>query len=46
MWICPECGCVLDAEELYELLEELGVDRKIVKQVKESIVAKSCAEVL
>ncbi len=46
VWVCPECGCVLDAEELYGLLEKLGVDKKIIGQVRKSITALSCVRVL
>ena len=32
--VCPECGRVLDAEELFRLLKEVGVSEDTIKQIK------------
>jgi Zn-finger nucleic acid-binding protein len=32
--VCPECGRILDAEELFRLLKELGVSEDTIEKVK------------
>ena len=32
--VCPGCGRVLDAKELFRLLEELGVTQDTIEKVK------------
>ena len=32
--VCPECGRVLDAEDLFRLLKEIGVSKNTIKQIK------------
>ena len=40
--ICPDPShkCVLDAEELYTVLEELDVDEEIIDNVRKSLEGK------
>ena len=40
--ICPDPNhkCVLDAEELYDVLEELEVDEEIIDNVRKSLERK------
>jgi hypothetical protein len=40
--ICPDPShkCVLDAEELYSVLEELDVDEDIINNVRKSLESK------
>ncbi|HKZ94223.1 MAG TPA: hypothetical protein VJ249_06565 [Candidatus Bathyarchaeia archaeon] len=35
--VCPECGRILDAEELLRLLKRLGFSKGLVKQVQTEI---------
>lgn len=37
---CPKCGRILDAEELYRMLESLGISQDTIEKVKEEIILK------
>jgi hypothetical protein len=43
--ICPDPNhkCALDAEELYDLLEELEVDEDIINNVRKSLNSKTAS---
>lgn len=35
--VCPKCGAILDANELFRLLEELKISKKSKRFIKEEI---------
>ena len=37
VWVCPQCGRITDAEGLYDLFEKLGIDKKLIKGIKDAI---------
>lgn len=40
VYVCPKCGSIINAEELFRLLERIGVKRKIIGKVRSDVVAK------
>ena len=37
--VCPKCGRILDAKELFRLLETLGFTEKTIERIKEEHLA-------
>jgi len=35
--VCPKCGYVLDADQLYRLLRELEINDKLIDQIRTRI---------
>jgi transcription initiation factor IIE alpha subunit len=35
--VCPKCGRILDANELFRLLKELGISDDLIKKIEEEI---------
>ena len=42
--VCPKCGDVLDAEELFRLLKELKVDKELIEKIRSAILYKNILE--
>ena len=39
--VCPKCGDILDAEELFRLLEELKIDKALIEKIRSAILYKN-----
>ena len=39
--VCPKCGAILHAEELFRLLREAGIDGGLEERLEEKIKAKN-----
>ena len=44
--VCPKCGRVLDAEELFRLLETLGLTEETIEKIKKEYITKRVAHEL
>ncbi len=39
VYVCPKCNKIVNAGELFRLLESIGIEKKIIDKVQSSIVA-------
>jgi len=39
VYVCPNCHSIVNADDLYKLLEGIGIERKIIDEVLSNIVA-------
>jgi len=44
--VCPKCGAILDAEELFRLLKRLGISKRLVEGVQNEIDNKKLMKLL
>lgn len=35
--VCPKCGSILDANELFRLLKELGISDALIKKIEDEM---------
>jgi len=39
VYVCPKCNTIVNAEELFKLLESIGIEKEIIDKVQCNIVA-------
>jgi len=44
--VCPECGCILEAENLYKKLRQLGISQDVIDKIKCEIRTLNVAYIL
>ena len=35
--VCPKCGDILDAEQLFRLLKELKIDKELIEKIRSAV---------
>ncbi|MDH5687038.1 MAG: zf-TFIIB domain-containing protein [Candidatus Bathyarchaeota archaeon] len=39
VYACPNCGSIVNADELYKLLEGIGIEKKVIEKIRSDIAA-------
>lgn len=40
VWVCPSCGDILNAEQLFRLLENLEISKRLARRIRIEIAFK------